>query len=248
VLQAVGQHSQRLDAAAAAQLGATDVAAGEVIDAISRTAPGKSPGLDGVPGEFYRQYKEQLAPLLAALYSAIGTAQRVPPGFLDGVILPVLKPGGDVADPAAYRPIQLLSYDYRLLAKVLANRLLAVAGDIVHPAQSAFLQHRHIGDSIRLLQALPALLGAEQRMAIVVFTDFAKAYDTVDRSLLYDVATALGAGQGFVNWMRVLLTNTHTCATVNGFSSPFYRCEAGVRQGCPLAPLLYLFVGQASRP
>jgi hypothetical protein len=183
--------------------------------------------------------------LLAVLYSAVGAAQSVPAGFLDGVILPVLKPGGDAADPAAFRPIQLLNYDYRVLAKVLANRLLAVAGDVVHPTQSAFLQHRHIGDSIRLLQLLPALLHEEQRMAVVVFTDFAKAYDTVDRSLLYDVAAALGIGDGFVGWMRVLLSDTHTCATVNGFCSPFYRCDAGVRQGCPLAPLLYLFVGQA---
>jgi hypothetical protein len=59
------------------------------------------------------------------------------------------------------------------------------------------------------------------------------------------VAAALGIGDGFVSWMRVLLSVTYTCATVNGFCSPFYRCDAGVRQGCPLAPLLYLFVGQA---
>ena len=245
VLQAVTQHSQRLDAATAAQLGDAAVSAGEVLSAISQTAPGKAPGLDGIPGEFFRQYREQFAPLLAALYSAVGSAHTVPAGFLDGVILPVLKPGGDAADPAAFRPIQLLNYDYRVLAKILANRLLAAAGEVVHPAQSAFLQHRHIGDSIRLLQLLPALMHEQQQMAVVVFTDFAKAYDTVDRSLLYDVAAALGIGDGFVGWMRVLLSDTHTCATVNGFCSPFYRCDAGVRQGCPLAPLLYLFVGQA---
>lgn len=245
VLQAVTQHSQRLDAAAAARLGAAAVTVEEVITAISHTAPGKAPGLDGVPGELFRRYKEQLGPLLASLYSAIGATQSVPAGFLDGVILPVLKPGGAAADPAAFRPIQLLNYDYRVLAKILANRLLAVAGDVIHPAQSAFLQHRRIADSIRLLQLLPALLHEERRMAVVVFTDFAKAYDTIDRSLLYDVAAALGIGDGFVGWMRVLLSDTHTCATVNGFSSPFYRCDAGVRQGCPLAPLLYLFAGQA---
>ena len=245
VLQAVTQHSQRLDAAAAVRLGDTAVTVEEVITAISHTAPGKAPGLDGIPGEFFRQYRVQFAPLLAALYSAIGATQRVPDGFLDGVILPILKPGGDAADPAAFRPIQLLNYDYRVLAKILADRLLAVAGEVVHPVQSAFLQRRHIGDSIRLLQFLPALLHEEQRMAVVVFTDFAKAYDTVDRSLLYEVAAALGIGDGFVSWMRVLLSDTYTCATVNGFCSPFYRCDAGVRQGCPLAPLLYLFVGQA---
>jgi hypothetical protein len=77
----------------------------------------------------------------------------------------------------------------------------------------AFLQHRHIGDSIRLLQFLPALLHEEQRMVVVVFTDFAKAYDTVDRYLLYEVAAALGIGGGFVSWMRVLLSDT--CGTLH---------------------------------
>jgi hypothetical protein len=130
-----------LDAAAATRLGAAAVTVEEVITAISHTAPGKAPGLDGEPGELFRCYKVQLGPLLAALYSAIGTTQSVPAGFLDGVILPVLKPGGAAADPAAFRPIQLLNYDYRLLAKILANRLLAVAGDVIHPAQSAFFSH-----------------------------------------------------------------------------------------------------------
>jgi len=46
---------------------------------------------------------------------------------------------------------------------------------------------------------LPALLHEQRQMAVVVFTDFAKAYITVDRSLLYDVAQALGVGQGFVS-------------------------------------------------
>jgi hypothetical protein len=245
VLQAVQQHSQRLGDERAAALGQAAVTEEEVAAAIAATAPGKASGLDGIPGELFRHYRLQLAPILAALYSAMGTAQRVPPGFLDGVILPIAKPGGDPADPAAYRPIQLLNYDYRLLAKVLANRLLAVAGGVIHPAQSAFLRGRHIGDSIRLLQALAALLSAEQRSAVVAFLDFQKAYDTVDRGLLFEVADALGLGGEFVAWMRLVLTGTYTCACVNGFRSGFYPCAAGVRQGCPLAPLLYLLAGQA---
>jgi hypothetical protein len=62
---------------------------------------------------------------------------------------------------------------------------------------------------------------------------------------LYAAAETLGVGAGFVQWMKLLLTDTHTCAVVNGFTSSFFQCGAGVRQGCPLAPLLYLFAGQA---
>ena len=245
VLQAVTTHSQPLTPDTAESVGSTVVTADEIVTAISSTAPGKAPGLDGIPGELFRRFKMQLAPLLAALYSAIGALGRVPAGFLDGVILPILKPGGQKVDPTAYRPIQLLNYDYRILAKVLVNRMLPVMGQVIHPSQCAFLPNRHIRDSIRLLQMLPALLSCQNASAVAVFTDFQKAYDTVDRSFLCAVANNLGVGAGFQQWMRTLLTDTYTQAHVNGFLSSAYKCEAGVRQGCPLSPLLYLFVGQA---
>jgi hypothetical protein len=217
VLEAVAQHSQRLFAEAASQLGAAGVTVEEVEDAIKGTAPGKAPGLDGIPGELYKQYRPVLAPILAQLYSAIGTLKECPPGFLDGVVIPVLKPGLLAILVDSYRPIQLLSYDYRLLAKLLANRLLTVAGGIIDPAQCAFLKNRQIGDSIRLLQMLPPLLVAENRTAIAAFLDFRKAYDTVSREFLYAVAETLGLGDGFVGWMKVVLTNTYSCSAVNGF-------------------------------
>ncbi len=75
--------------------------------------------------------------------------------------------------------------------------------------------------------------------------DFAKAFDTVDRSFLLAVLRKLGMGEGFIAWVTTILRSTRACAVVNGFRSGFEPFLAGVRQGCPLAPLLYLFVGQA---
>ena len=245
VLQAMAQHSRRLTTEQAAELGASTVSVEEVEQAIVATAPGKSPGVDGIPGELFRRYRAQLAPILAKLYSAIGATQQGPPGFLDGAVVPVLKPGGTPTDVDAYRPIQLLNYDYRLMARVLANRLSRVAGQCIDPAQCAFLKCRHIGDSVRLLQLLPQVLLARNQTAVAAFLDFRKAYDTVSREFLLAAGATLGVGTGFLQWMKLLLTDTYTCAVVNGFQSAFYQCGAGVRQGCPLAPLLYLFAGQA---
>lgn len=116
---------------------------------------------------------------------------------------------------------------------------------MIDPARCAFLMRHQIGDSIRLLQMLPPLLAAENSTAIAALIDFRKAYDTLSREFLFAAADALGVGADFVQWMHVLLSNTLSCAVVNGFQSPFYVCHAEVRQGCPLAPLLYLFAGQA---
>ena len=72
-------------------------------------------------GSFYKAHRDAIAPLLAALYTAIGQLGRAPPGFLDGVIKPIPKPGGDPKDPKSYRPIQLLNYEYRILALSLIH-------------------------------------------------------------------------------------------------------------------------------
>eukprot|EP00775_Hariotina_reticulata_P015073 gene15073-biopygen1047 len=208
VLQALHQYSTPLPPQDAAALGATEVTEAEVAAAIAALAPGKAPGLDGIPGKLFRRFKQPFARILSRLYSAIGSVNRVPAAFLDGMIVPVLKPGGILVDVDSYRPLQMLSYDYRLLAKVLANRLASAANSIIDPAQCAFVPRRSIGDSIRLLQLLAPMLRAEQRAAVVAFLDFRKAYDTVDREFLCSVAATLDVGAGFVSWMRLLMTNT----------------------------------------
>jgi hypothetical protein len=87
--------------------------------------------------------------------------------------------------------------------------------------------------------------GGTYRSAVVAFLDFRKAYDTISRDFLYAAMDTVGVGHGFIAWVRLLLTSTTAVAVVNGFASHPTTMTAGVRQGCPLAPLLYLFIGQA---
>lgn len=244
VLHAVRTQGNQLRGDQAAALGGRDVTTREVKEALKHSQPGKAPGLDGIPVELYRRYSDVLIPLLASLYSAIGMQEVVPPGFLDGIITALPK-GGDATLPANYRPITLLNTDYRVLAKVLANRLLECLSDVISPSQSAFLKNRGIGNNIMLLQLAPHVLAQQQQSAVVAFLDIAKAYDTVHRDFLRETMRAMGAGDDFIAWVDLLLSGTFARAEVNGFISGLHAFTAGVRQGCPLAPLLYLFVAEA---
>ena len=183
-------------------------------------------------------------PALARLFSAIGELDRVPPGLLDGVLSAFHK-AGDRSNPANYRPITLLNTDYRLLAKLLANRLALLLPRLIDPEQTGFVSGRCGGENIHLLQLLPHLLERQGRWGVAVCLDVAKAYDTVDRGFLLSTAERLGLGTGFVRWVRLLLTATSARARVQGHLSPSEAFSAGVRQGCPLAPLLYLLVALA---
>lgn len=173
----------------------------------------------------------------------MGRLGEVPLGLLVGVISMIFKKGLRV-DPGNYRPITVLNTDYRVLAKVLANRLRAVIGKVIPEEQTGFVPGRHIGENVMLLQLLPTAMEVHSKAA-TVFCDFSKAYDTVDREFLFAVMAQLGVGEGFLKWVRLLLSDTAAAACVNGYVSEPVSSSAGVRQGCPLSPFLYLFVGQA---
>ena len=235
---------RRLTDEQTAEIGSQVVQPGEVLAALRTTPSGKSPGHDGIPVELWRKFKPTLAPLLARLYTAIVTANALPPRFHEGLII-VIHKSGDPTDPANYRPITLLGTDYRIYAKILARRLIPHLADIIDREQTAFIPGRRIGENVLTLQCLSELLRRQGRSAIAVFCDFRKAYDTIDRGFLFSAMTALGVGAGFLAMVRLLLSQTTASAHVNGWTSTPTASAAGVRQGCPRAPLLYLFIAQA---
>lgn len=245
VLAAVAQAGvPALGAQAVQELGAAAVTEQEVRKALRHSRPGTAPGGDGIPVQLYQKFKDQFAPLLARVFTAIGVVGRAPKGFLDSIIT-VLYKKGERTVVGNYRPISLTHTAYRLLAKTLGSRLGGVLPQLIDPAQTAFVQGRSIGENVMLLQLLPKLLEQRNRTALVAFCDFRKAYDTIDRSFLLAVMERLGVGDGLLRWVRLLHTETRSAALVNGALATPRQFHAGVRQGCPLAPLLYLFVGQA---
>ena len=224
--------------------GAIKIDMEEVLVAMKKGKSGLSPGLDGIPSELYRMYRDQFAPVLADLFTYLGSLDDLPTAFHEGLIT-VLHKKGDRQQPLNYRPISLLNTDYRLLAKVLANRFLGPMSRALPPSQTAFLLGRRIGENVQTFRALAELLMEKEETAYLLFCDFAKAYDTIDRSFLLQVMERTGVGWATLHWIKLLLSNTTSRALVNGFISNPEPFERGVRQGCPLAPLLYLFVAHS---
>ncbi|KAG1667983.1 hypothetical protein FOA52_000627 [Chlamydomonas sp. UWO 241] len=134
------------------------------------------------------------------------------------------------------------------------RRALRQAKTLVHPTPRAValgLVLSCISDNICLTQMLPGLLAANAAEGVLptgvalALLDFRKAYDTIDRGCLLAVMEAVGVGDGVLAWTRTILTHTYASAEVNGFISEPRRYAAGVRQGCPAAPALFLFLGHA---
>ncbi|KAG1666688.1 hypothetical protein FOA52_013600 [Chlamydomonas sp. UWO 241] len=230
--------------------GALVVTPAEVRAAATHSKPGTTPGPDGIPVDVWRKLGEPVFELLAAVFTAVGATGGTPPGFLDGVVASIYN-AKNAADAANYRPLTMLGSDYRILAKVLATRWTPLLSAVVGAEQTAFLAGRRISDNICLTQMLPGLLAANAAEGVgptgaaLALLDFRKAYDTIDRGFLIAVMEAVGVGDGVLAWTRTILTHTYASAEVNGFISAPRKYAAGVRQGCPAAPALFLFLGHA---
>lgn len=96
----------------------------EVIEeAIKELNTGKSPGIEGLTNEFYKNFKDRLIPILKLIYDEIFRNQELIETIKIGMIKLVYKKNGNGAGLKNYTPITMLNTDFKILVKVLANRL-----------------------------------------------------------------------------------------------------------------------------
>lgn len=82
----------------------------EVIEAINSLKQNRAPGNDGLTGEFYKKFQEQLGTRLQRLFSACLIRNRIPNSWLEAriVVIPKLDRGPVILQD--YRPISLLTW------------------------------------------------------------------------------------------------------------------------------------------
>ena len=121
------------------------------LKAICQLANNKSPGPDGFSVEFYKCFWDDLKhPFMECLKYSINKDQLCKSQY-EGVITLLPKPGKDLLLACNYRPITLLNCDYKIIAKVINNRLWPLLPSLVSQDQSGFIKGRNIGDNIRLM-------------------------------------------------------------------------------------------------
>lgn len=155
-------------------------------------------------------------------------------------IVTLLHKKNSKEDLANWRPITLLTTNYTILAKILTLRLKKVVGSVVHPDQTCGVPGR--SGSLNLALIHDVISWAEQRQLslAVLSLDQEKAFDRVSHSFLLSVLDRLGFGPEFRAWIRLLYNGAVSQIGVNGFYSEPVEQLGGVRQECPLSPLLYI--------
>ncbi|RQM12278.1 hypothetical protein DD237_005717 [Peronospora effusa] len=185
--------------------------------ALQHTAPGKTPGPDGLPLDYYKVDLPLWSRTLGVIYGAQFFKRKMTK-FQRRAQISLLYKHSDRTLPSSYRPITLLNVDAKLGPKILAHRLDRVLKYLLHSDQSGFVT-AHIR-----FQALAQLYSNFDAPAGAVLLDFAKAFDSVS----------------FRCWIKVLFPGTLVSLMFNGRPLAPFELGAGVRQGDPLSPALFV--------
>ena len=122
----------------------------------------------------------------------------------------------------------------------LAGRLLKILHYVIAPDQTCGVRGRFIGENVALFRDVACYANEADLPVAILALDQEKALDRVDWAFLFKTLQHLGFGPIFISWIRLLYTNICSAVLVNGYSFDLFKPTRGVRQGCPLSPLLYV--------
>ena len=137
-----------------------------------------------------------------------------------------------------WRPISILNVDYKILVKGIALRLKKVIPLISSDHADWFYSGTIIGENIRLTLDMIEYINSNNLSGLLLFVDFEKSFD----KMVFHVwmHALFFVGHGFISWLKILY-NISSCTLNNGYASDFFfPVKCGVRQGCPLSPLLFI--------
>ena len=194
-----------------------------------------SPGIDGLIAEIFKCSYDTISPLLLRLFNTIFTNGVYPVSWSEGVITPIHKKGS-LDDTNNYRGITLINTLSKIYSHILNNRLLNWASEHnkISEFQFGFQKNKSTVDCIFLFHSIISKILDNKEKLYCCFIDYQKAFDSVNRSLLWLKLLRNGCSKIMLKALFAMYQSVKSCVRYKGVCSNFFNTD-------PLSPVLFIF-------
>lgn len=219
----------------------------EVTEVVKKLLGGKAPGVDEIRPEYLKSLDVVGLSWLTRLCSIAWRSGTVPLGWQTGVVVPLFKKG-DRRVCSNYRGITLLSLPGKVYARVLERRIRPIVEPRIQEEQCGFRPGRGTLDQLYTLYRVLEGSWEFAQPVHMCFVDLEKAFDCVPRGGLWRVLREYGVRGPLLRAVRSLYDRSRSLVRIAGSKSDFFPVHVGLRQGCPLSPVLFIiFMDRISR-
>ena len=198
-----------------------------------------APGPDGFGGHFYYSFWEVVGSDVVHSVQEFFQAGVLAPNVNSNLIVLIPKITGSQV-MGDYRPIALANFQFKIVTKILADRLAIITMRIISIQKRGFVRERNISNCVILAYEVINLIDRRQFGGNVALkVDIVKAFDTLDWKFLLAVLRQFGFSDVFVDWILAILESSRLSILVNAKAVDLFSCSRGSRQGDPLSPLLF---------
>uniref|UniRef100_A0A803T1R0 Reverse transcriptase domain-containing protein n=1 Tax=Anolis carolinensis TaxID=28377 RepID=A0A803T1R0_ANOCA len=185
--------------------------------------------------------KDEITPILQKIMNSVLETNQIPETWKEASIILIPKENQDEKQIQNYRPISLLNIDYKIFSSILANRLKSTLSNWINADQAGFLPGRQIKDNTRIiLNIIEHIQNTKLKKGALLLLDAEKAFDGLNWNFIIELLKNLRYGGKFINGIQAIYTEQSAKIKINGDMTEMFPIQRGVRQGCPLSPLLFI--------
>ena len=213
----------------------------EVSEVIKDMQHGKAPGPDGFNADFFKACWSIVKQDTLNVVEDSRKNRTIMKAF-NTAFISLIPKQDNAMKPDRFRPIALCNVVYKIISKVIANRLKPLLPTLVSREQTGYVEGRKILNNIIQAHEVVHSLTSKRQAGMIMQLDLEKAYDKLNWAYIRKVLLAHGFDHNWVRWVMALITTSSFSILVNGSPSKIFNPSRGLGRADPLSPFLFILM------